>query len=189
MSRERCRVYFISTAPSRPPLGGVTCTLPACPAHVTPHLAYIRAYPIYIHEWTNGVWNFISSTIWDEISCKLSLWRNQICMSPPAPRLASPRLDASRLPSRFIGFINSKFALLFSTSSTSKRTYWSVFEWNIISHSRRFMHPVYIHDVIRSCFSSQNVAFIWEWTNVWTEDNLSESVRQDNWKNQVEMTG
>lgn len=75
------------------------------------------------------------------------------------PHLASPRLDASRLPSRFIGFINSEFALLFSTSSTSKRTYWSVFEWNIISHSRRFMHPVYIPDVIRSCFSSRYITF------------------------------
>lgn len=96
MSRELCRVYFISALPPRPA------------SDVLNSRPRTRAYPIYIHEWTNGVWNFISSTIWDEISCKLSLWRNQICMYPPAPP------DLSSLLSRFIAFINSVFALLFS---------------------------------------------------------------------------
>lgn len=131
MSWERFHVYFNSMVPhARPPQFPWRETTPR--PIITSH-----ACPIYIHKWTNGVWNFISSTIWDEISCKLSLWWNQIWMSRPHPlRTPRPR-RASRLCSRFIGFINSVFVLLFLlllpsqlNVPTDRRSNEILFTWN-----------------------------------------------------------
>lgn len=175
MSRERCRVYFISITPRSPPLSARDVKQHPRPACITSH-----ACPIYIHEWTNGVWNFISSTIWDEISCKLSLWWNQICMSRPRPpRTPRPR-RASRLCSRFIGFINSVFALLFLLLLPSQLNVPTDRRWNEILFTWNdslflFTSPM----LFRVVFSSENVS---EWEGIFTNSSPGDLKKiKSNW--------